>query len=284
MSWMWNPNGDAPKAVPAKDMVRDPTDPNRLVTNKSANKPFLAYKEYKDHQQQLHDDWVQRQTERQEKIARGEDGGPDERDPTAQEEVGVVGLLKFIVYLLLITALAGRFFTGSFLWEYKGKWARLKTYWPDDAGRLFSENYLAGFDGTDENRPVYIAIGGEVYDVSSNRATYGPGGAYHAMAGVDASRSFGTGCFATHRTHDLRGLTDKELQSVEHWKNFFAEHETYYKVGRIIHPPIDPQSPTPEPCDPKKVRAAHTTKPVEGSKPEEQPRPSTNSAPEHEEL
>ena len=31
-------------------------------------------------------------------------------------------------------------------------------------------------------------------------------------AGVDAARSFATGCFATHRTHDLRGLTDKELQ------------------------------------------------------------------------
>jgi hypothetical protein len=30
--------------------------------------------------------------------------------------------------------------------------------------------------------------------------------------GVDAARSFGTGCFATHRTHDLRGLTDDELR------------------------------------------------------------------------
>lgn len=30
--------------------------------------------------------------------------------------------------------------------------------------------------------------------------------------GVDAARSFGTGCFATHRTHDLRGLTDNELR------------------------------------------------------------------------
>jgi hypothetical protein len=31
-------------------------------------------------------------------------------------------------------------------------------------------------------------------------------------AGVDAARSFATGCFATHRTHDLRGLSEDELR------------------------------------------------------------------------
>jgi hypothetical protein len=31
-------------------------------------------------------------------------------------------------------------------------------------------------------------------------------------AGVDAARSFGTGCFREHRTHDLRGLTESELE------------------------------------------------------------------------
>ena len=31
-------------------------------------------------------------------------------------------------------------------------------------------------------------------------------------AGKDAARAYGTGCFTTHKTHDLRGLTDRELQ------------------------------------------------------------------------
>jgi hypothetical protein len=31
-------------------------------------------------------------------------------------------------------------------------------------------------------------------------------------AGRDASRSFVTGCFQTHLTHDLRGLTDDQLK------------------------------------------------------------------------
>ena len=35
-------------------------------------------------------------------------------------------------------------------------------------------------------------------------------------AGVDAARSFATGCFATHRTHDLRGLSEAELKVSDH--------------------------------------------------------------------
>lgn len=80
--------------------------------------------------EQEHQAWLQRKHERDEKLARGEDVGPQEDDPTAEQEVGLLGLLKFIVYLILFVVIAGKFFTGSFLWEYEGKWARLKTYWP----------------------------------------------------------------------------------------------------------------------------------------------------------
>lgn len=95
--------------------------------------PHPSYREYKLEREKLHQAWLERKKEREEKLARGEEVGPEERDPTAEEEVGLLGLLKFIVYALLITALAGRFFTGSFLWEYDGKWTRLKTYWPVNA-------------------------------------------------------------------------------------------------------------------------------------------------------
>lgn len=43
MSWIWNPDGDAPKPPPGDNMVQDPSDPNRRVTKKPANQPFLAY-------------------------------------------------------------------------------------------------------------------------------------------------------------------------------------------------------------------------------------------------
>jgi hypothetical protein len=71
-------------------------------------------------------------------MTRGEKVGPAERDPTAQEEVSLLGFLKFLVYLLLFTALAGKFFTGSFTWEYRSKWTQLKTYWPVSPSHLFS--------------------------------------------------------------------------------------------------------------------------------------------------
>jgi len=91
--------------------------------------------------------------------------------------------------------------------------------------------------------------------VSTGKRTYGPGGSYNTLAGKDAARSFGTGCFAIHQTHDLRGLDEQELESVEHWKSFFADSEKYHKVGRVLHRPIDPSSPIPEHCDEEKRKA-----------------------------
>lgn len=94
--------------------------------------------------------------------------------------------------------------------------------------RVFTPEELARYDGRNGG-PLYLAIGGEVYDVSEGRRMYGEGGSYHSMyvtvvsvnwgysadvrrVGVDASRSFITGCFAEHRTHDLRGLSAEEIK------------------------------------------------------------------------
>jgi hypothetical protein len=71
-----------------------------------------------------------------------------------------------------------------------------------------------------------------------------------SRAGRDASRAFITGCFQTHLTHDLRGLSEHELGALANWKKFFAKHVKYVKVGTLDRPPIDPNSPIPEPCEP----------------------------------
>ena len=63
-------------------------------------------------------------------MAKGEEVGPEEPDPTAQEEVGLLGLFKFIVYCLIFLALAGKFFTGSFLYNYEENLPSLKKLWP----------------------------------------------------------------------------------------------------------------------------------------------------------
>ncbi|KAF9268303.1 cytochrome b5 [Marasmius fiardii PR-910] len=255
MSWLKGmATGEEPvpyKEPPTAPLVRDPSHPNRMVSNKPANRPFLAYKEYREKQERLHEEWLKRKRERDEKIARGEEVGPEEKDPTAQEEVGLLGLLKFLLVVILCISLAGKFITGSFVWEYDGKWVQWKTYFPEPGQRLFSERVLAEFDGRVPGRPIYLAIDGDVYDVTKGKS-YQPGGSYAIMAGVDAARAFGTGCFKTHRTHDLRGLSDDEIRGVEHWKKFYAEHKDYFKVGKVVHPPIDPASPIPEHCQPGK--------------------------------
>lgn len=64
---------------------------------------------------------------------------------------------------------------------------------------------LALYNGTDSTLPIYLALNGTIYDVSSNRRIYGPGGSYNVFAGKDAARGFITGCFAEDATPDLRG-------------------------------------------------------------------------------
>ncbi|KAJ6516302.1 cytochrome b5-like heme/steroid binding domain-containing protein [Mycena sanguinolenta] len=258
MSWLAGLTGQQPpRYVPPPDelKVKDPNIPDRMVSNKTANQPFLAHKEYRDRQERLHNEWVEKKKIRDAKIAKGEPVGPLEPDPTQPMEVGILGLLKFIVYVTIFVALAGKFVTGSYTWEYETRlMPTLKSLWPTDQ-RLFSENALAQFNGEVPGRPTYLAIDGDVYDVSKGKA-YQPGGSYHFMAGRDAARAFGTGCFQTHRTHDLRGLSDKEYEGVQHWKKFFADHKDYHQVGRVSHPPIDPRSPIPEHCDAKKQAQA----------------------------
>ncbi|KAG6861189.1 hypothetical protein C0995_002816 [Termitomyces sp. Mi166 len=208
MSWLQEAaGGPAPPTYqdsPEKRKMKDPAIPGRMVTDKSANRPFLAYKEYREQQEALHAAWAERNKEREAKIARGEKVGPPEPDPTAQKEIGLLGLLKFFLYLSFFIALSGKFFTGSYTWEYESKWTQLKTYWPTNQ-RLFSERLLAEHDGSVPGRPVYLA-------------------------------------------------------SVNHWKKFYAEHKDYVKIGRVSHRPIDPASPIPEHCNPKKEAAAQAAR------------------------
>ncbi|PVG03587.1 cytochrome b5 [Serendipita vermifera] len=247
--------GDDPILEPPLPKVKDSY--GRMISTKKANMPFISYKKWKDAEEAKE----KRKKLRQEKKERGEPLSDWEDDPDAprEEESFFVTTIKTLFIIVAIVALSGKFVTGSMTWGYQGKWVQWRTYWPfEGSGSLFTEQMLAKYDGSDPKLPIYLAIDGDVYDVSANRATYGPGGSYHLMVGVDAARSFGTGCFKDHRTHDLRGLTEEEMQGVNHWKKFFKEKDKYRHVGKVIHPPIDPKSPIPRHCKEDKQKAAGT--------------------------
>lgn len=71
------------------------------------------------------------------------------------------------------------------------------------------------------------------------------------FAGRESARAFVTGCFKTHLTHDLRGLSKEQLKSLKHWTDFYRKSDKYFYVGKILNPEIDPNSPIPEDCNEK---------------------------------
>lgn len=121
------------------------------------------------------------------------------------------------------------------------------------------------YDGRDPEKPLYLAINGTIYDVSSGGRMYGPGGSYNVFAGRDAARGFVTGCFAEDQTADLRGLEEmflpldddevdkyfttaemdkmrerematakeKAHAALKHWVDFFAKSKKYHRVGYV---------------------------------------------------
>lgn len=159
----------------------------------------------------------------------------------------------------------------SWTWGYKNKPRILRPqYWKllwNGPIELTPEELLA-FDGTDPEKPIYLAINHTIFDVSSNPRIYGPGGSYNVFAGHDASRGFVTGCFLADRTPDMRGVEEmflplddpekdrhwsydemqamRERERVEafakvdealrHWTDFFADSDKYMQVGRVVRP------------------------------------------------
>ncbi|RKP27413.1 cytochrome b5-like heme/steroid binding domain-containing protein, partial [Syncephalis pseudoplumigaleata] len=120
--------------------------------------------------------------------------------------------------------------------------------------RVFTEDDLRKYTGEDPSLPIYIAINGEVFDVTEGRGYYGPGGGYHFFAGRDAARAYITGCFDTHLTHDLRGLSGAQIKQLDGWIDFYRNHPRYYAVGRVIHPAIPKDAPIPEDCKEAKAQ------------------------------
>ncbi|KAM3418024.1 hypothetical protein BST61_g6234 [Cercospora zeina] len=60
-----------------------------------------------------------------------------------------------------------------------------------------TEAELKAYTGADKSRPIYLAINGTIFDVSSSPAFYGPGGHYNHFTGKDATRAWVTECWDT---------------------------------------------------------------------------------------
>lgn len=87
----------------------------------------------------------------------------------------------------------------------------------------------------EKGQPVYLAVKTKVYDVTSGRNFYGPGGPYENFAGRDATRGLACQSFDDEMlTKDLEGalddcndLTPEQIENLNGWVERFDE-----KVGR----------------------------------------------------
>jgi len=80
---------------------------------------------------------------------------------------------------------------------------------------------LALHDGSDASKPIYLAIQGTVYDVSSGRQFYGPDGVY-PFAGRECARAFAlVSTDVADCNADLSGLGPMEMESLRDWRAKF---------------------------------------------------------------
>jgi hypothetical protein len=97
---------------------------------------------------------------------------------------------------------------------------------------VLSAPELARFDGVQEPRR-FLAVLGEVFDVTEG-GHYLPSNEYHYFVGKDGSAAFATGKFEGGWQDDVSSLEDEHIVGISGWRDFYAKHETYTRVGVVV--------------------------------------------------
>ncbi|KEF53199.1 uncharacterized protein A1O9_10647 [Exophiala aquamarina CBS 119918] len=210
------------------------------------------------------------------------DAIPDEPEDQTSRIISPLDIVRIVITLIGVSCALSYYTTSgaSLYWNFD-PWftdpAKLAHWWQ---GPLqLTPTQLTTFDGSDPNKPIYLAINGKIFDVSAGRHTYGPGGSYHVFAGRDATRAFVTGCFLEDRTGDMRGAEEiyipvddpdeditsaqkkiraerdrrkakeKVQQEVQKWESFYKTSKKYFQVGELVGVPEYTGEP-PKLCEP----------------------------------
>jgi membrane-associated progesterone receptor component len=90
---------------------------------------------------------------------------------------------------------------------------------------------LRAYDGSDPSKPIYLAVRGKVYDVTSGRSFYG---SYAMFAGREAARALGKmSKDEADISGGLSGLSNKELGVLADWETKFQAK--YPVVARLTN-------------------------------------------------
>ncbi|XP_072166571.1 neudesin-like [Diadema setosum] len=82
--------------------------------------------------------------------------------------------------------------------------------------KVFTNKELSRYDGTNPDLPIYMAVKGVVFDVSTGKEFYGKEAPYNVLVGKDSTRAVAKMSLEPEDlTSDVTGLNDAELQSLE---------------------------------------------------------------------
>ncbi|EQC39164.1 hypothetical protein SDRG_03370, partial [Saprolegnia diclina VS20] len=106
---------------------------------------------------------------------------------------------------------------------------------PAVVARYFTLDELRPFNGED-GKPIYVAIKGDVYDVSTKADFYGPGAGYHLFAGRETARALAKMSFeaADLDNTDISELNFMEKEVLNDWIVKFRDFNSYPIVGRVL--------------------------------------------------
>ncbi|GAA5825635.1 hypothetical protein JCM5353_007515 [Sporobolomyces roseus] len=103
----------------------------------------------------------------------------------------------------------------------------------------FTPLELSQFTGNQQGGKVLIAIRRKVYDVTSGKSFYGPGGPYEIFAGRDASRGLAKQSFEEDMLVPVEGeidgledLTKSEWENLTGWESHFQTK--YFQCGDLV--------------------------------------------------
>uniref|UniRef100_A0A060SZD1 ARAD1A19668p n=1 Tax=Blastobotrys adeninivorans TaxID=409370 RepID=A0A060SZD1_BLAAD len=95
----------------------------------------------------------------------------------------------------------------------------------------FTTEQLAQYDGV-QKPEIYLAVKGVVFDVTKNRASYGPEGGYRVFVAKDASRALAKSSLKPEdAVSDTQGLTEKEQKVLDDWYSFYSQR--YNIMGKV---------------------------------------------------
>lgn len=163
---------------------------------------------------------------------------------TAGRRSGSSSLGKLVLLLLLVLGVGGA------LWYQVALSDKERAEWRGRAkqqvARLFpiklTPKELAKFDGSDPSLPIYLGIGGEIFDVSEGKGYYAKGGGYEGFSGRDATKAYFDLCFSDEclkTAHCLNLLTDAQRKELGTWMDFYRNEPKYPFVG-FVHYDADP--------------------------------------------